>query len=483
MNYGLTSKPSLSASECLVLGVFSDTELPDFALNIDKEHHGLLSNLINKATEPGDLLWHHNPQVSVLIIQCGEKEKFNPNQLQKRLADIISALIKHRINSATLCIPQITGYSSDQQLEQMVVLIDNQRYQLLDFKKKKVKPHQLETITFYLPNASEQGIKLGKAIATGVELTRHLANMPANICTPTYLGEQAIQLAKEFSQEISCKVMGPEEMRELGMETLLAVAQGSAQPPKLIDINYQGAGNNPPIILVGKGITFDSGGLSIKPANAMDEMKYDMSGAASVLGAIKACALLKLPINVIGLIASAENMVSGTSVKSGDIVTSMSGQTVEIINTDAEGRLVLADALTYAERYKPEFVIDVATLTGGIIVALGTVASGFMTQDEELAQLIEKAAKESNDRVWRMPLDDAYQDALESPLADMINAGFDRTASSITAACFLSRFTEKYRWAHIDIAGTAWIFGKNRNATGRPVPLLIQILRHAANSR
>ncbi|QEY52461.1 leucyl aminopeptidase [Legionella longbeachae] len=482
MNYGLTSKPSLSASECLVLGVFSDTELPDFALNIDKEHRGLMNNLINKATEPGDLRWHHNSHESILIIQCGEKNKFNSNQLQKRLTDVMGALIKHRISSAALCIPQISDYSPDQQLEQMIVLLDNQRYQLLDFKKKKANPHQLETITFYLPNASEQCIELGKAIATGVELTRHLANMPANICTPTYLGEQSLQLAKEFPHEISCKVMGAEEMREMRMGTLLAVAQGSAQPPKLIDIHYQGAGNNPPIVLVGKGITFDSGGLSIKPANAMDEMKYDMSGAASVLGAIKACALLKLPINVIGLIASAENMVSSTSVKSGDIVTSMSGQTVEIINTDAEGRLVLADALTYAERYKPEFVIDVATLTGGIIVALGTVASGFMTQDEELAQLIEKAAKESNDRVWRMPLDDAYQDALESPLADMINAGFDRTASSITAACFLSRFTEKYRWAHIDIAGTAWIFGKNRNATGRPVPLLVQILRHAANS-
>ncbi|KTD06079.1 leucine aminopeptidase [Legionella gratiana] len=483
MNYGLTYKPSLSASECLVLGVFSDTDLPDFAQNIDKEHHGLLNKLIHKATEPGDVLWHHNSQGSLLIIQCGEKAKFNLNQLKKRITEIIGALIKHRINSAILCVPQISGCSPDQQLEQMVILIDNQRYQLLDFKKKKAKPHQLETISFYLPNATEQSIKLGKAIATGVELTRHLANMPANICTPTYLGEQAIQLANEFPQELNCKVLGPEEMRDLGMETLLAVAQGSAQPPKLIDIHYKGAGDNPPIILVGKGITFDSGGLSIKPANAMDEMKYDMSGAASVLGTIKACALLKLPINVIGLIASAENMVSATSVKSGDIVTSMSGQTVEIINTDAEGRLVLADALTYAERYNPEFVIDIATLTGGIIVALGTVASGFMTQDEELAQLIEKAATESNDRVWRMPLDEDYQDALDSPLADMINAGFDRTASSITAACFLSRFTEKYRWAHIDIAGTAWISGKNRNATGRPVPLLIEIIRHAANSR
>lgn len=483
MNYGLTLKPSLSTHECFVLGVFSDTELADFALHLDKEHHGLLSNLAKKATEAGDVLWHHHSQGSLLIIQCGEQAKFNPNQLKKRLSEVIAALIKNRINSATLCLPQISEYSPDQQLEHMIVQIDNQQYQLLDFKRKKTKSHQLETITFYLPNASEQGITLGKAIATGVELTRHLANMPANICTPTYLGEQAIQLTKKFPQTISCKVMGLEEMRAMGMETLLAVAQGSAQPPRLIDLQYKGAGDKPPIVLVGKGITFDSGGLSIKPANAMDEMKYDMSGAASVLGTIEACALLKLPVNVIGLIASAENMISGAAVKSGDVVTSMSGQTVEIINTDAEGRLVLADALTYAERYKPEFVLDIATLTGGIIVALGTVASGFMTQDEDLAQLIEKAAKESNDRVWRMPLDDDYQDALESPLADMINAAFDRTASSITAACFLSRFTEKYRWAHLDIAGTAWISGKNRNATGRPVPLLIQILRHAANSR
>lgn len=267
------------------------------------------------------------------------------------------------------------------------------------------------------------------------------------------------------------------------MGALLAVAQGSDQPPRLIDIHYQGDKNSAPVILVGKGITFDSGGLSIKPANAMDEMKYDMSGAASVLGVIKACALLKLPINLIGIIASAENLISGSAVKSGDIVTTMSGQTVEIINTDAEGRLVLADALTYAEQYNPDFVIDIATLTGAIIVALGNIATGYMTKDEQLAKSIERAANESQDKVWRMPLDEAYQDALDSPLADMINASFDRTAGSITAACFLSRFTEKYRWAHLDIAGTAWISGKKRNATGRPVPLLIQLLRHVANSR
>lgn len=484
MNYGLTLKPSLIDSECLVLGLFSDSKIPDFVVGLDKEYNGLISTLVSKTSAAGDMLWHHDQHgKSILIIQCGHKTKFNRTQLKKRVTDITDALIKHRIQSALLCIPPVAAYSADRQLEQMIVQIDNQRYQLLDFKKKKPKPHQLETITFYLPKSSEQGVQWGQATAAGVELARNLANMPANICTPTYLGEQAIKLTKEFDQHMNCTVLGPEEMRHMGMETLLAVAQGSAQPPRFIDIHYKGAGDSPPIILVGKGITFDCGGLSIKPANAMDEMKYDMSGAASVLGTLKTCALLKLPVNVIGLIASAENMISGTSVKSGDIVTSMSGQTVEIINTDAEGRLVLADALTYAERYAPKFVLDVATLTGGIIVALGTVASGFMTQDEELAHLIEEAAKESNDRVWRMPLDEDYQDALDSPLADMINAGFDRTASSVTAACFLSRFAEKYRWAHLDIAGTAWIFGKNRNATGRPVPLLTEIIRHAINSR
>lgn len=483
MNYGLTQKPSLSSSECLVLGIFSDTNPPDFALNLDKEHHSLIAKLAQRATEPGDAVWQTDIQGrSLLIIQCGKKAEFTPAKLQKRVMEIIDALIKQRFTSATLCLPQLAQHTAEWQLEQMIIQIDNQRYQLLDFKKKHSKPHKLEAITFYLPEATEKTLELAQAVAYGVELTRHLANMPANICTPTYLGEQAIELAKQF-EAMTCKVMGPDEMRQMGMGSLLAVAQGSDQPPRLIDIQYKGAGNTPPIILVGKGITFDSGGLSIKPGNAMDEMKYDMAGAASVLGTLKACALLKLPINVIGIIASAENMLSGSAVKPGDIVTSMSGQTIEIINTDAEGRLVLADALTYAEQYNPEFVIDVATLTGAIIVAIGSIATGFMTKDDELAKLIERAAKESEDKVWRMPLDEAYQDAIDSPLADMINANFDRSAGSITAACFLSRFTEKYRWAHLDIAGTAWISGKKRNATGRPVPLLTQLVRHVANSR
>lgn len=483
MHYGLTQKPRLTDNECLVLGLHSDTQLPDYAMDLDKAHQGIVTKLLKRTAEAGDLVCQIDLDGhSLFVIQCGKKEEYTALALQKRVSEITDALIRQRFYSATLCLPQIPQQNAEWQLEQMIVQIDNLRYQMLDFKKKNSKAHKLKAIDFYVPGANEKVLNTAKAIVEGVELTRHLANMPANICTPTYLGEQAEQLAHEF-EDISCTVMGPKELGELGMGIFLAVSQGSEQPPRLIDIHYKGDKEAKPIILVGKGITFDSGGLSIKPANAMDEMKYDMAGAASVLGTIKACALLKLPVNLIGLIASAENLVGSSAVKPGDIITSMSGQTVEILNTDAEGRLVLADALTYAERYNPEFVIDIATLTGAIIVALGSIASGYMTKDDDLAKLIETAAKESQDKVWRMPLDEAYQEALDSPLADMINAGFDRSAGSITAACFLSRFTEKYRWAHLDIAGTAWVSGKKRNATGRPVPLLTQLIRHVANTR
>jgi leucyl aminopeptidase len=481
MNYGLTNKPSLGNSECLVLGLFSDAELPDFIINIDKEHDGLIKKLHQRASEPGDALWQADLKgTSLLIIQCGKKEEFKITGLQKRMAEILDSLIKQRISSATICLPQVFEKSANWQLEQMILLANKHLYQLLDFKKKSPKAHKLESLHFYLPGANEETLELSQAIAEGIQLTRNLADLPSNVCTPTFLGNQATLLAQQF-ENMSCTVYEPEEMRKLGMLTILAVAQGSDEEPRFIDIQYKGAGDSAPIVLVGKGITFDSGGLSIKPANMMDEMKYDMCGAASVLGTLKACATLKLPINVVGLIPTTENMPGGSAVKCGDIIHSMSGQTIEIINTDAEGRLVLADALTYAERFKPQFVIDIATLTGAVIVALGTVASGYMTEDEELAKLLERAAKESEDRIWRLPLDEAYQDAIDSPMADMINAAFDRTAGSITGACFLSRFAEKYRWAHLDIAGTAWVSGKKRIATGRPVPLLTQLIRHVAN--
>lgn len=483
MNYGLTNTPGLKTNECLVLGLFSESPLPDFVKNLDKEHNQLISRLFSKLTEAGDSLWQSDIQgCSLMLIHCGKQADFDAKQLNKRMNDIYSALTSQKIATAILCLPVINQHNADWQIQQMVLKIENLRYQLNDFKTKNNKKSPLEAITFYLPGADNKAIENAQAIAEGIQLTRRLADLPANICTPTYLANEAEKLAKDYSN-LSCQVMGPETMRKAGMGALLAVAQGSQEEPRLIELHYQGNGKAAPIVLVGKGITFDSGGLSLKPANAMEEMKYDMAGAASVLGTIKACAAMKLPVNLIGLLACAENLPSGAAVKPGDIVKSMSGQTIEIINTDAEGRLVLADALTYAERYNPEFVVDLATLTGAMVIALGGVTTGFMTKDDALASALLAAAETSADKAWRMPLDEDYQEAIDSPIADMVNSTFDRSAGSITAACFLSRFTQKYRWAHMDIAGTAWVSGKKRNATGRPVPLLIELIRHAANSR
>lgn len=483
MDYELTSTPTLKTNDCLVIGIFNHRILPEFATAIDRQYNGLITRLTSKLQENGDKVWQADVDGhSILMVHCGELEQFTPANLTKLIADIATHLFQERIVSATICMPQLTQYTADWQIQHMLLKIESQRYQLLDFKSKTPKAYLLESIVFFLPGGTKKTIEISQNIAESICFTRTLANLPANICTPTYLGNQALALAQQHDQ-LQSNVLHPDELRQLKMGALLAVAQGSSQPPQLIEIKYSGGGNTPPIVLVGKGITFDSGGLSLKPAEAMSEMKYDMAGAASVFGTMKACALLKLPINVIGLVACAENMLSGTAMRPGDIITSLSGQTIEIINTDAEGRLVLADALTYAERFKPQYVIDIATLTGAVIVALGNINTGFMSNDDELAELISAAAIESNDKVWRLPLDREYQDALESPLADMVNATFDRTASSITAACFLSRFTEKYRWAHLDVAGTAWTSGKKRDATGRPVPLLIQLLCHVANSR
>ncbi|MDA9272093.1 leucyl aminopeptidase [bacterium] len=480
MNYQLTTTPLLTACDCLVLGVFNDTKQTDIATKLDKQHQDLIARLITKLTNSGDLVWQTEIDGHrLLIIHCGDASSYTTDVLSTFITAIMSSLLKQNIKSATLCLPQLTQNTPDEQLQQMVLQLDSQCYQFLDFKTQNKKPHCIESMQIYLPGAQQETINITSKLSNGINLTRNLANLPANICTPTYLAKQAQELAAKH-KTLKTKILNRDELLKLGMGAFLAVAQGSNEPPQFIEVNYQGAGDAQPIVLIGKGITFDSGGISIKPANGMEEMKYDMTGAACILGTLKACALQNLPINVVGLMACAENMPSGTAVKPGDIVTSLSGQTIEITNTDAEGRLVLADALTYAERFNPQFVIDIATLTGAIIIALGHEYSGLMTQDDALADLILTAAKQSQDKTWRLPLDDAYQEIMDSPIADMLNASTDRSASSITAACFLSRFSKKFRWAHLDIAGTAWIPGKNRQATGRVVPLLVQILRQVA---
>ena len=306
-------------------------------------------------------------------------------------------------------------------------------------------------------------------------LTRDLANLPGNHCTPTHLADTAEALGKAYSN-LKVTVLDEPEMLKLGMGSLLSVARGSRQPPKLITLEYHGASANAaPVVLVGKGVTFDSGGISIKPAAAMDEMKFDMTGAASVIGIMKTLAELELEINVVGVVPATENLPDGNASKPGDVVTSMSGLTIEILNTDAEGRLILCDALTYSARFKPDVVIDIATLTGACVVALGSHASGLLSNHDPLADELLAAGQRAGDRAWRLPLWDEYQKQLETPFADMANVG-GREAGTITAACFLARFTKEYRWAHLDIAGTAWTGGKTKGSTGRPVSLLMEFI-------
>lgn len=319
-------------------------------------------------------------------------------------------------------------------------------------------------------------IKEGQAIAEGANLTKDLGNLPPNICTPTYLANQSKKIAKDYKMKST--ILNLKQIQQLKMGSFLSVAKGSREEPKFIIMEHKkGKKSEKPIVLVGKGITFDSGGISLKPGAAMDEMKYDMCGAATVLGVMKTIGQLNLPLNVVGLIPACENMPDGIAVKPGDIVKSMSGKTIEILNTDAEGRLILCDALTYAERYKPDTVIDIATLTGACVIALGHHASAVFSENDALANDLLKAGNESIDKAWRMPLWEEYQPLLNSNFADIANIG-GRAAGSITAACFLSRFTKKYTWAHIDIAGTAWNSGSNKGATGRPVSLLSQFLIH-----
>jgi leucyl aminopeptidase len=314
------------------------------------------------------------------------------------------------------------------------------------------------------------------AIAAGSALAKDLGNLPANICTPTYLAEQALALAQAF-RTLRVKILEEADMEQLGMGALLSVTRGSAQPAKLIRLDYrQGPATAKPYVLVGKGVTFDTGGISLKPGEGMDEMKFDMCGAASVLGTLRACAELQLPLNVTGLIPTVENMPGGRASRPGDIVTSLSGQTIEILNTDAEGRLILCDALTYAERDEPAAVIDIATLTGACIIALGRHPHGLFSNHSPLANALLAAGQAAYDRAWELPLWDDYQEGLDSNFADIANISGSRDGGAIMGACFLSRFTKKFHWAHLDIAGTAWKTGKAKGATGRPVPLLTQYL-------
>ncbi|MEG0195659.1 MAG: leucyl aminopeptidase [Acinetobacter sp.] len=355
-------------------------------------------------------------------------------------------------------------------------------YAFDEYKSKK-NEFILENIHLISNNSTlnPQQLNLIHAVQSGQNWARDLGNRPGNICFPEYLAEQAQALAAQYPDLLKVTVINEQQMADLGMNAFLAVSKGSDRPGRVITLEYKAHTEQAPVVLVGKGVTFDTGGISLKPGAGMDEMKYDMCGAASVLGTMRALCEAKLPIHVVGAIAAAENMPSGHATRPGDIVKTMSGQTVEILNTDAEGRLVLCDTLTYIKRFNPALVIDIATLTGACVVALGSVLTGLFTPDDELAAEIHAAGQTSFDRVWRMPVIDDYQEQLDSPFADIANIGGPK-AGSVTAACFLQRFTREYRWAHLDIAGTAWNSGSAKGATGRPVPLLLQFLANRAQS-
>ncbi|PTQ83571.1 leucyl aminopeptidase [Nitrosomonas ureae] len=490
MDFGIkVGTPEKQRGACAVIGIFESRKMTESAKVLDKITQGYIKSILTSGDMDGkvntSLLLHNVPGTHfkrILLIGLGKEQEFKEKTFLGAINSIFSTLQKTAVTDVMLFLSDfpIKERANEWKISQTVIAAINSLYQFDQLKSKpEINPGKLRKILLCIDNRSEliaceQAMQQGLAIAHGMNFTKDLGNLAPNICTPTYLATQAKNLAK--MHKLKASILEEKDMEKLGMGSFLAVARGSEQPAKLIVLEYQGLSKKEdPIVLVGKGVTFDTGGISLKPAAEMDEMKFDMSGAGSVLGTMLAVAEMKLSVNLVGIIPATENMPSGKATKPGDVVTSMSGQTIEILNTDAEGRLILCDALTYAERYNPKMVIDIATLTGACVIALGNLTTGLMSNDDKLAQELLAAGEQVADRAWQLPLWDEYQDLLKSNFADIANIG-GRTAGTITAACFLSRFTKKYRWAHLDIAGTAWKSGKDKGSSGRPVPLLTQFL-------
>ncbi|MCW9023195.1 MAG: leucyl aminopeptidase [Gammaproteobacteria bacterium] len=490
MDISVKSNPAEDQrSACIVLGVYEKRKLSSTAQQVDTASGGQLSTILKLGDMDGKLgqtLMLHKLAGTqcerILLVGCGKEKDFDEKGFRKALTAAITTLSQSGAKDA-ICYLTDLDVNKQQigwKVRQATEISQHAIYRADTLKSDKENNLSLNKFVLNVAESKQLksaklGLSIGSAIANGVSLSRELGNLPGNICTPTYLSTEASKLGKQFSN-MKVRALGQKQMETLGMGALLSVAKGSRQPPKLIEIHYQGGKKTDrPTVLVGKGITFDSGGISIKPSAAMDEMKFDMCGAASVIGTMAALGELQLPINVIALVPTCENMPDGNANKPGDIVTSMSGQTIEVLNTDAEGRLILCDALTYSEKFKPKSVIDVATLTGACVIALGKHACGLLSNTESLADSLLEAGKRAGDRAWEMPLWDEYSESLKSNFADMANIG-NREAGTITAACFLAKFTSKFKWAHLDIAGVAWESGAIKGATGRPVPLLTQYL-------
>lgn len=483
-----STTPETLKTSTLVVAIGEGRKLGTAAKAVDVASGGAITALLKRGDIAGKsgqtLLLHSLPNLKaerVLLVGSG-KGDLSDRQFRKMVAAVHAVLKTLGGTDAALALGElkVKGRDAYGKARLLVETLADGGYVFDRFKSQKAEARALKKITLITEKTDqgevERGTAHARAIASGMAYTKDLGNLPPNLCHPSFLAEEAKNLAKAH-KNLKVEVLDEKKLKELGAGAFLAVAQGSEQPPRMIVLQYNGGKKDEqPYALVGKGITFDTGGISIKPAAGMDEMKYDMCGAASVLGTLKTVLELALPINLVCVLACAENMPSGSATRPGDIVTTMSGQTVEILNTDAEGRLVLCDALTYAERFKPQAVIDIATLTGACIVALGSNASGLMGNNEALVKQILKAGEHADDRAWQLPLFDEYQEQLDSPFADIANIGGPK-AGTITAGCFLSRFAKSYHWAHLDIAGTAWISGgKDKGATGRPVPLLSQYL-------
>jgi leucyl aminopeptidase len=489
MEFGLKyNTPEKAQSACQIITVTQPRNLSSSGRRVDKASKGYLAAILKRGDMEGSLghtlLLPSVPGITaqrVLLVGCGKESEMNESNYGRVLNSIARALAASGARDAEFYPDDISlkGRDLAWKVRQAALLLGNGEYRFDQLKSGK--PARARGLRRLNLNTAKKDVKIRRAldeavaISAGMNIARDLGNLPANICTPSYISKQARLLARD-DKKLRVTVLEEADMKRLKMGSLLSVSAGSRQAAKLITLEYRGApARQQPIALVGKGVTFDTGGISLKPGSAMDEMKFDMCGAASVIGTIKAVSAMQLPINVVGIVPATENMPDGLATKPGDIVTSMSGQTIEILNTDAEGRLILCDALTYAAKFKPCCVIDIATLTGACIVALGKIPSAVLGNNRALINNLLKSGQQIDDKVWELPLWDEYQDQLKSNFADMANIG-GRDAGAITAACFLSRFTRDYKWAHLDIAGTAWKSGDDKGATGRPVPLLTQYI-------
>ena len=494
MRYSVaTASPATVACDCLIVGIYEDGQLTPSAKAVDRATDGAISNILaqqNSAGKVGTLHALYNPAgvkaARVLLAGFGQAGKVKENDFLKTLLFVARTLHEDSTAVAVLANAEVkvVGRTAQWNARQTAIALDNAVYVFNQTKPSASLPAvPLKSASVIASAATRagtrKGLTQGAAVASGMVWARQLGDLPPNLCTPSHLARQAQTLARG-DPRFTVTVMGPRELKKRGMGAFLAIAQGSAEEAKLVTVEYRGsARKQAPVALVGKGVTFDTGGISIKPSSAMDEMKFDMCGAGSVLGTLKSCAALRLPQHVVGIIPATENMPGGRATRPGDVVTTASGQTVEILNTDAEGRLILCDALHYALEFKPRLIIDVATLTGACLHALGRHASGLFTRQAQLERQLVAAGRESWDRVWPLPLWDDYQSELDSNFADIANIGI-RYAGATTAACFLSRFVGDTPWAHLDIAGTAWNTGKRKGATGRPVPLLTHFLMQDA---